>query len=174
MPGGSVGKESTCNAGDLASILGWGRSPAGGHGNPLRYSCLENSMDRGAWRATVHRVANCWTRSSDSAQHMLFMAVSQCPQRCLTLLVLNEQIVNELINGGPSVIAPAVWTDSSFKEGEVQEGRGCGYPVQGHQAPPVCVCRRQYHGDCKKGAEKQVRFNKASLCWSQKRTSAFL
>ena len=118
MPGGSVGKESTCNAGDLASILGWGRSPAGGHGNPLRYSCLENSMDRGAWRATVHRVANCWTRSSDSAQHMLFMAVSQRPQRCLTLLVLNEQIVNELINGGPSVIAPAVWTDSSFKEGE--------------------------------------------------------
>ena len=52
-------KESACNAGvirDVSSIPGWGRSPGGGHGNPLQYSCLENPMDRGAWRATVHRV----------------------------------------------------------------------------------------------------------------------
>ena len=49
------GKESTCNAGDTGLIPGSGRSPGGGHGNPLRYSCLENSMDSGAWRATVHR-----------------------------------------------------------------------------------------------------------------------
>ena len=52
---GSDGKESACNAGDLGSIPGPGRSPGGGNGNPLQYSCLENSMDRGAWRATVHR-----------------------------------------------------------------------------------------------------------------------
>ena len=39
---------------DLGSIPGWGRSPGKGHGNPLQYSCLENSMDRGAWQATVH------------------------------------------------------------------------------------------------------------------------
>ena len=48
------------NAGDIrdvGSILGLGRSPGGGHGNPLQYSCLENPMDRGAWRATVHQVA---------------------------------------------------------------------------------------------------------------------
>ena len=48
------------NAGDVrdvGSILGLGRSPGGGHGNPLQYSCLENPMDRGAWRATVHKVA---------------------------------------------------------------------------------------------------------------------
>ena len=51
FPGGSVGKESTCNVGDLGSIPGLGRSPGGGHGNPLQYSCLENPMDRGAWRA---------------------------------------------------------------------------------------------------------------------------
>ena len=49
FPGGSDGKESACNAGNLGSILGLGRSPGGGHGNALQYSCLENPMDRGAW-----------------------------------------------------------------------------------------------------------------------------
>ena len=48
FPGGSAGKESACNVGDLGSILGLGRSPGGGHGNPLQYSCMENPMDRGA------------------------------------------------------------------------------------------------------------------------------
>ena len=62
---GSEDKASACNAGDLGSIPGLGRSPGGGHGNPLRYSCLENSMDRGAWWATVHRVAKSRTRLSD-------------------------------------------------------------------------------------------------------------
>ena len=51
FPGGSDGKESTCNAADLGSIPGLGRSPKGGHGNPLQYACLENPMDRGAWWA---------------------------------------------------------------------------------------------------------------------------
>ena len=49
FPGGSAGKESACSTGDPALIPGSGRSPGGGHGNPLQYSCLENSMDRGAW-----------------------------------------------------------------------------------------------------------------------------
>ena len=52
----SVGKESACNAGDPGSIPGSGRSPGEGNGNPLRYSCLENPMDRGAWQATVHGI----------------------------------------------------------------------------------------------------------------------
>ena len=57
FPGGSDCKESTCNAGDPGSIPGSGRSPGEGNGNPLHYSCLENSMDReGAWWATVHGV----------------------------------------------------------------------------------------------------------------------
>ena len=54
--GGSDSKESAYNSGDL-QIPGSGRSPGGGHGNPLQYSSLENSVDRGAWQATVHRVA---------------------------------------------------------------------------------------------------------------------
>ena len=50
-------KNLTADAGDLGSIPGLGRSPGEGNGNPLQYSCLENPMDRGAWRATVHEVA---------------------------------------------------------------------------------------------------------------------
>ena len=57
FPGGSDCKESACNAGDLGLINGSGRFPGAGNGNPLQYSCLENSMDRGAWWATVHVVA---------------------------------------------------------------------------------------------------------------------
>ena len=59
LPQGIINKESTCyagDAGDLGLIPGLGRSPGGGHGNTLQYSCLENPMDRGAWWATVHRV----------------------------------------------------------------------------------------------------------------------
>ena len=54
---GSDGKESACNAGDPGLTLELGRSPEGRNGNLLQYSCLENPMDRGAWRATVHGVA---------------------------------------------------------------------------------------------------------------------
>ena len=57
FPGGSEVKVSACNAGDLGSIPGLGRSPGEGNGNLLQYSCLENPMDRGAWWATVHGVA---------------------------------------------------------------------------------------------------------------------
>ena len=61
FPGGSDGKESACNTGDLGSIPGLGRSLGGGNDNPLQYSCLENSMDRGAQWATVYEVAKSRT-----------------------------------------------------------------------------------------------------------------
>ena len=54
FPGGSDGKQSACNSGDTDSNPGLERHPGEGNGNPFQYSCLENSMDRGAWRATVH------------------------------------------------------------------------------------------------------------------------
>ena len=60
-PGGSDGKESACNAQDPGSIPGLGRSPGEENACPLQYSCLENSMDRGTWRATVHGVTKSWT-----------------------------------------------------------------------------------------------------------------
>ena len=56
FPGGSVVKNLTASA-DAGSVPGSGRSTEGGNGNPLQYSCLENTVERGAWRATVHRIA---------------------------------------------------------------------------------------------------------------------
>ena len=60
-PGGSDSKESNCNEGHTGVIPGSGRSPGEGNGYPLQYSCLENSMDRGAWQATVYGVTKSWT-----------------------------------------------------------------------------------------------------------------
>ena len=65
FPDGSDGKESICNVGDLGSIPGLGRSPGEGNANPFQYSCLENSMDRGAWQATVYGVTKSQTGLSD-------------------------------------------------------------------------------------------------------------
>ena len=63
--GGSHGEESAHNTGDLGSIPGLGRSPREGNSNPLQHSCLENSMDRGAWQTALHRVTKSQTRLSD-------------------------------------------------------------------------------------------------------------
>ena len=73
FPGGSDGKESSCNVGDLGSIPRLGRSPGGGNGYPLQYSWLENSMNRGALWATVHGVAKSQTQLSDLAHSRCFI-----------------------------------------------------------------------------------------------------
>ena len=65
FPSGSDSKESACSAGDLGLIPGSGRSLGEGTGNPLQCSCLENPMDRGAWKAAVHGVAEGRTQLSD-------------------------------------------------------------------------------------------------------------
>ena len=62
FPGDSVVKNLPANAGGLGLIPGWGRSPGGGHSNPVQFSCLWNPMDRGAWWATIHRVAKSQTQ----------------------------------------------------------------------------------------------------------------
>ena len=81
FPGGSDGKESACNAGDPGSIPGLGRSLGGGNGNLLQYSCLKNSMDRGAWRATVHGVTNSWTEQLSLSVSMRLVSSSQSNTR---------------------------------------------------------------------------------------------
>ena len=71
IPRGSVVKNPPANAGDardVGLIPGWGRSPGGGNGNPLQFSCLENPMDRGAWWATIHRVRKSQTQLSMHTQ----------------------------------------------------------------------------------------------------------
>ena len=69
LPQWLSGKEATCNAGDPGLILGSGRSPGGGHGNPLQYSCLENPMDRGVWGATIHGVTQSRTQLKRVSMH---------------------------------------------------------------------------------------------------------
>ena len=70
FPGGSDRQESACSAGDPGSIPGFGRSPGEENGNPLQYSCLENSMDRKAWRATI----SPWgCKELDSTKHAHFL-----------------------------------------------------------------------------------------------------
>ena len=73
LPCNSDSKESTCNAGNLDSISGSGRSPGGGYGHPLKYSCLENPMDRGAWWATVHGVSKSQTQLSNQDYYYYFL-----------------------------------------------------------------------------------------------------
>ena len=83
FPGSSAGKESACNVGDWGSIPGSGRSPGGGNGNPLQYSCLENSMDRGVWRATVHQVAKSQTQPEWLTFSPSTVLIAQsCPTLC--------------------------------------------------------------------------------------------
>ena len=73
FPGGTSDKEPACQCKRHSLIPGWGRSPGGGNSNPLQYSCLENPMDRGAWPATVHGVAESWSwlkQLSTQARHI--------------------------------------------------------------------------------------------------------
>ena len=70
FPGGSDSKRISCNAGDQGSIPGSERSPGGGNGNPPQYSSLGNPMDRGAWWATAHGVAESWIRLSDWTEQL--------------------------------------------------------------------------------------------------------
>ena len=75
FPGGSDGKASVYNAGDLGLSPGSGRSPGEGNSNPLQYCCLENPMDRGAWYATVYGVTKSWTRLSDFTSLHFFQSL---------------------------------------------------------------------------------------------------
>ena len=83
FPGGSVVENPPANAVDTGLIPGLGRSPKGGNGNPLQYSCLENLMDKGAWRATVHRITKSQMELS-MRQERYWLALGYLPkgQKC--------------------------------------------------------------------------------------------
>ena len=88
FPNSSDSIESACNAGDPGSIPRLGRSPGEGNGYPLQYSCLENSMDRGFWRDTVHGVAKSWVAKSRTqlsnfhfiSRHFTTLPGRKCPK----------------------------------------------------------------------------------------------
>ena len=99
FPGRSVVEDLPANAVDEGSISGLGRAPGDGNGNPLQYSCLGNPMDRGAWRATVHRVAKSWTPLKWLSMQMSF-TTSNPEERwlnccvCLISLVLLASLIS--------------------------------------------------------------------------------
>ena len=81
LPRWLSGKESACNAGDpgdMGSIPGSGRSPGGGNGNPLQFSCLENPMDREAWQATVYGITKSQTLAEQLSTHTLCRTAGPC------------------------------------------------------------------------------------------------
>ena len=98
FPGGSDGKESTCNVTDLGSVPGLGRSPGEGNGNPLQYSCLENPMDRGAWWATVHRVTWSWTWLSN------YTTTTDVSKICM----FSEKVYKHRIQWNPKTSSPGI------------------------------------------------------------------
>ena len=72
-------KNPPAHAGDIrntGSISGLGRSPGGGHDNPLKYSCLENSMDRGSWQATIHRVTKSWKQLKQLSKYYRYVPLN--------------------------------------------------------------------------------------------------
>ena len=93
FPGGSDSKLSACNVWDLGSILGSGRSSGAGNGNPLQYSCLENSVERGAWRAAVHGV----TKSQAWLSNWHFQFLSLSSERPFLTLYLKLFFSNFLV-----------------------------------------------------------------------------
>ena len=88
FPDGSDGKESACNAGDRGSIPGSGRSPGEGNGNALQYSCLGNSMNRGAWWNTVCGIAE--TDATERPTLSLSIIINTCNLKCIIIIINNE------------------------------------------------------------------------------------
>ena len=107
---GSVGKESTCNAGDAGSVPGLGRSPGEGHGNPLQCSCLENPMDRGPWQATVYGVTK-------SPRRLKRLSTYACNVKFPEFSVLNFRKFtwNHLVEKGHDVLN-FYWNNSEKKK----------------------------------------------------------
>ena len=123
--GGSDGKVSALSAGDQGSIPRLGRSPGEGNGNPLQYSCLENSMDGGACWATVHAVTKSWIQLSDfslSLSHNPLGLASQVAQTEKNLPAMGETWVRSL--GWENPLEEDMTTHSSILTWRIPIDRG--------------------------------------------------
>ena len=135
-PGGPDSEESACNAGDRGSIPGSGRSPGEGRGNPLQYSRLENPMDRGAWRATVHGVAKSRTQPSDQQTLSVTLGLFLFLRPRDSLLFLNQVDLNSChlqrsilpkANNTSAGVQGSAWKPAG--KGQVKAGaRSCKQP----------------------------------------------
>ena len=123
FPDGSDGQESACNAGDPSSIPESGRSPGEGNGNPLQYSCLENSMDRGAWQATVHGVAKSQTRLSDQQTDTRLNTRSylQHAGSLVAAYAIWASLVAQLVKNPPAM--REMWVQSLGWEDPLEKGK---------------------------------------------------
>ena len=90
FPGGSVIKESPCNAGDLGSVPGSGRHPRGGNGNPLQHSGQENSINREAWQATVH--GGCKGSDATEQLSLTYLCKILAPQSGIKPMPLHSKV----------------------------------------------------------------------------------
>ena len=104
------GKESTCDAGDSGSIPGLGRSPGGGNGNLLHYSCLGNPMDRGGWWAAVHGV----TKESDTTEQRLYILLHMFSKE-VKLYTLNSFLLTSVLLLLSVLFLHTLWTHRSSK-----------------------------------------------------------
>ena len=107
FPSGSVGKESAYNAGDVSSHPELGRSSGEGNGNPLQYPCLENSMDRGAWWASVHRVSKSQTQLKWMSRHAFIPRIHVCDTVTFPFLSTKFRDMKSLVS--LIVWSPAFW-----------------------------------------------------------------
>jgi len=98
--GDSDRKESACNAGDMGSIPGLGRSPGGGHSNPLQYSCLENPVDRKSWWAVIHRIAKSQTRLRQPNTHAHLPIQYHFHSRCMGVYVCVQSLSQDRVSVG--------------------------------------------------------------------------
>ena len=136
---GSAGKESSCNVRDLGSIPGLGRFSGEGHGNLLQYSCLENPMDRGAWRVTDPRVAKRlnWSNLAGMCQYILpfakyFLVVFVVPLFFLLHLLLSS-LVAQLVKNPPAT--GETWVPSLGWEDPLEKGKATHSSILAWRSP---------------------------------------
>ena len=120
-----VVKNPPASAGDIRdmnSIPGLGRPPGGGHGNPLQYSCLEKPMDRGVWRATVHRFTQSWTWLKQLSTHAQFSSFDQwrnwSTERFSSLPKVTQIVINKvgIHTQAVGVQRPCFWPDTRLPQ----------------------------------------------------------
>ena len=112
--GGSAGRESACNARNVDFSPSLGRSPGEGNSYPLQCSCLENSMDRGAWQTTVHGVAKSWTQVNDQHFHFHILGPWETVDSVFEMMVISDGLSLQRFGAWREFLArdgfvPRVW-----------------------------------------------------------------